>query len=137
MPSIVRHDSTCNPSSLRIAQFNANSLRGHIDFIRLHFSTNSYHVISVSETWLHAGVSDDLVALDGYFLVRHDRVGRVGGGVACYVHNSLKVKLIATSVGIEFNAPEYIMIEIRLPSDEAVLFVSVYRRPKGTLLNEC
>ncbi|XP_071572597.1 uncharacterized protein [Temnothorax nylanderi] len=28
------------------------------------------------------------------------------------------------------------MIEIRLPSDEAVLFVSVYRRPKGSLLNE-
>lgn len=94
------------------------------------------HIISVSETWLNARVSNDLVALDGYFLVRHDRVGCIGGGVVCYVHNSLRIRLIAASINVEVNDSEYLLIEICLPNDEVDLFASVYRRHKGSLLND-
>ncbi|XP_071637527.1 uncharacterized protein [Temnothorax longispinosus] len=102
----------------------------------MHFATNFFHVISVSETWLHSEVSDALVALDGYFLIRHDREGRRGGGVACFIHDSLKAKIVAVSPRVDFNSPEYLIVEIRLPSDESVLFASVYRRPKGILPHE-
>ena len=111
-------------------------MRGHIDFIRLHFNTIPYHVISVSETWLHAGVSDDLVALDGYFLIRNDRVGNIGGGVACYLHKSLRATIVAASSGGQLNDPEYLIIDIRLPLNEPILFASIYRRPKGNLLQD-
>ncbi|XP_077264820.1 uncharacterized protein LOC143898898 [Temnothorax americanus] len=134
MASVTRNCSTRN-SQFCVAQLNANFLRSHIDLIRLHFNTCSHHIISVSETWLNADISDNLVALDGYFLVRHDREGRRGEGVACYVHNALKVKVIAVSAKVE-NAPEYIIVDIRLPNDEAVLYASVYRRPKGLLLHD-
>ncbi|XP_071576178.1 uncharacterized protein [Temnothorax nylanderi] len=60
----------------------------------------------------------------------------MGGGVACYIHNSLRVKLIATSTGVELNDPEFLLVEIRLPSNEVVLFASIYRRPKGALFND-
>ncbi|XP_024892122.1 uncharacterized protein LOC112467653 [Temnothorax curvispinosus] len=60
----------------------------------------------------------------------------MGGGVACYIHHSLKARLIATSAATHINAPEFLMIEIRLPCNETVLFASVYRRPKGFLLHD-
>ncbi|XP_036147301.1 uncharacterized protein LOC118647146 [Monomorium pharaonis] len=121
---------------LRIAQFNANSLRGHIEFIRLHFSSNFYHLISVSETWLNVSISDDLVAIDGYFLIRNDRIGRMGGGVACYVHKSLGASIVAMSDSGHVNDPEYLIIDIRLLHNDSVLFASIYRRPKGCFLHD-
>ncbi|XP_077258283.1 uncharacterized protein LOC143895191 [Temnothorax americanus] len=103
----------------------------------MHFATCFFHVISVSETWLHSDVSDALVALDSYFLIRRDREGRRGGGVACFVHDSLRVKVIDVSAtGADISSPEYLILEIRLPNNESVLFASVYRRPKGLLLHE-
>ena len=129
-------NSELESKHIRFAQFNANSLRGHMDFVRLHFCTHFHHVISISETWLHAGVSDDLVTLSDYFLIRNDRVGRVGGGVACYVHNSLRAAVVDVSESDLIDDVEYLIIDIRLPDGVSILFASVYRRPKGHLLNK-
>ncbi|XP_071581375.1 uncharacterized protein [Temnothorax nylanderi] len=60
----------------------------------------------------------------------------MGGGVACYVHRSLQVKILATSNYVCDNSPEYLLIEVRLPDGESVLFASIYRRPKGLLLHD-
>ena len=115
-------------------------MRGHIDLIRLQFHNASHHVISISETWLHEGVSDALVGMDEYFLIRNDRLSRAGGGVACYIHKSLKATVIAASSSNgndnDINSPEFLIIEIRLPLGEAVLFASIYRRPKGHLFHD-
>ena len=93
---------------LLITQFNANSLLGHISFIRAHFSIHFAHIISISETWLHPGLPDVLVDIPGYFLIRNDRVSKVGGEVACCIHNPLKVKLVAASPAEFVNSPEYL-----------------------------
>ena len=43
----------------------------------------------ITESWLHAGLSDDCIALPDYTLYRCDRSARVGGGVCVYISNSL------------------------------------------------
>lgn len=121
--------------NLRVANFNACSILAHINQIQAYFHDNFYHVIPISETWLHAGVQDALINMNDYYIIRNDRVGKVGGGVACYIHCSLKVKLIDASTGPFCNAAEFLMLEIILPSGEIILFVSMYRRPKGQLFN--
>ena len=73
---------------LKIAQFNANSLRGYLAFIRATLLDRSFHIIFISETWLHSFISDDSINFNNYFLIRNDREGREGEGVACYIHNS-------------------------------------------------
>ncbi|XP_046750069.1 uncharacterized protein LOC124413491 [Diprion similis] len=123
-------------SQINIAQFNANSLLGHIDQIKIFFEQNFYHIISISETWLHSYISDDVVRLNNYFLIRNDREGREGGGVACYIHNSLKVKVLAMSPSEFSNSPEFLILDIHLSDSESILFSSIYRRPKGLLFNE-
>ena len=46
------------------------------------------HVICFSETKLDSTVTNAEMNIDGYSHVRHDR-NRHGGGVACYVNNSV------------------------------------------------
>ena len=58
---------------IMIAQFNTNSLLGHLDLVKVHLHSNFYHIISISETWLHDGIPDDMIRLDDYLLVRNDR----------------------------------------------------------------
>ena len=90
----------------------------------------------MSETWLHSEISDDLVRLDDYLLIRNDRERKRGGGVACYVHRSLQVKVLAASPGPFSNAPEYTILELKCPNAETMLFTTMYRRPKGLLFDE-
>lgn len=115
------------------AQINANSIRSHIDLLKLHLLTNQYHIVSVSETWLQPDIPDNIIAVDGYFLIRHDRLGCRGGGVACYVSNSLAVSVLAVSSRESIDAPEFLLLDVRLPDNEHLLYASVYRRPKGLL----
>lgn len=96
-------------SDLCVAQLNANSLLGHIDYIRAFFINKSYHIISVSETWLKPNIPDSLVSIDGYFLLRNDRLLCMGGGVACYVHNSLKASILNVSSNDVITESEYLI----------------------------
>ena len=119
-----------------IAQFDANSLLGHIHLVKAQLPTHFYHIISVSETWLHSQISDDLIQLDDYLLIRNDREGKRGGGVACYVHKSLQVRVLAASPSSFSNAPEYIILELMCQNANAMLFTTMYRRPKGLFLGD-
>ncbi|XP_036144943.1 uncharacterized protein LOC118646356 [Monomorium pharaonis] len=90
---------TSSALSLKIAQLNANSLLAHIDLIRDFLVSNFFHIISISETWLKPHVIDKLVEIKDYFIIRNDRLGKRGGGVACYIHKSLKANVKAVSPG--------------------------------------
>ena len=74
--------------------------------------------------------------LDDYFLGRDDREGKRGGGVACYIHKSLRVRILAASLGPFSNIPEYLILELTSGNSETVFFTSIYKRPKGLLFND-
>ena len=90
-----------------IAQFNANSLLGHLDLVEAYLHSNFYRIIFISEPWLHDGMLDDMIRLGDYLLVRNDREGKRGGGVACYVRRSLRVTMLAASPSVFSNSPEF------------------------------
>lgn len=54
----------------------------------------NYDVIGVSETWLRAGVGDDVVNIPGYGICRCDREFSGGGGVALYMKNNIRMKIL-------------------------------------------
>ena len=93
-------------------------------------------IISISETWLYSFVSGDLIRLENYFLIRRDREGKEGGGVACYIHYSLKARVLASSPNNYSNSPEYLILEISSPTNEKLLFASVYRRPGSDMFHD-
>lgn len=56
--------------------------------------------------------------------------------MACYVHNSLKMKILANSPNAFSNSPEYLLIEIICANSEKLLFASIYRRPGGLMFDD-
>ena len=125
---------------MRAGFLNANSLKAHIQEIRQFLKDDpSYHLFGIAESKLGPVVEDYLVQIDGYTLVRQDRkVG--GGGVALYVRNTLKVKILEksnTTETDECNAPqpqpEYLTCSVKQGDSSPVFVAVVYRPPHAGL----
>lgn len=125
-----------NEGELKIACFNANSLLSHFDLLTAHLDTCFYHVMAITETWLHPLIPDEPVKIDDYLLIRNDRKCKKGGGVAFYIHSSFHVKVLEFSSNVFLNAPEFIALELKCPQGDTLLLIVMYRRPKGFLFNE-
>lgn len=66
------------------------SLCTKLDELCVVLSSNHVDIAALTETWLHDGITDDLLQIPGYCLHRRDRQdGRTGGGVAAYVKQGL------------------------------------------------
>lgn len=130
---------------LTVAHFNARSMKSPDKFAQFFniFSGQIFTIICVTETWLDDTVSSQEVALPGYHLVRHDRLGKSGGGIAVYFCNSLSTTILDCSISSTqrySSSPEFLILEICGRSLRTLLAV-VYHAPAvvGTLdgFEEC
>jgi hypothetical protein len=46
----------------------------------------------ITETWLSENIHHSAVEIDGYSLVRRDRVNKIGGGVCAFIKSSIPFK---------------------------------------------
>lgn len=115
-------------SAFHIAHINAQSLLSHVDYLSYVFTNKQIHVIGVSESWLKPSLNTSLVALPGYTLYRNDRIGKGGGGVAAYVRDDIKVKVLECLPGQYRQKTEFMFLELRFSRDK-VLFGVVYKPP--------
>lgn len=60
-------------------------------------------------------------------MIRHDRVGKEGGGIALYVKNNWSFKVLSSFSQIFDNNPEFIIVELKF-RNLAILVSVVYRR---------
>lgn len=100
----------------------------HFPEFKEFFRTHHFDVIAVSETWLTENVSDQQVLLPSFTLYRNDR-GRIGGGVAIYVRNTLTSCYLMSSGNLLPKHPEYLFIEAWSPTRRKILVGAVYRPP--------
>ena len=84
-------------SGLQAGFMNVNSLRVQIDQIRQFLSDNpSYDLLGIAETWLDSAVSDVVIRIPGYKVIRKDSNVN-GGGVALFVREHLRCEVLANS----------------------------------------
>ena len=67
---------------LNIGRLNARSLSGKLDEVIMLLQNHEMDLLCPSETFLTAQVLDKFRLFPGYNLIRRDREGRRGGGVA-------------------------------------------------------
>lgn len=91
-----------------ICHINARSIKSKVHELNEMFCTSNVDAILVSESWLNPYISNNILNLDGYKLFRCDRTDRVGGGVAIYLKDYVKARIIKhfSDCGIEFLAVE-------------------------------
>jgi len=122
--------------SLRICHVNCQSLLAHLDEFRCFFANSGYHAICMSETWLKPTISDLMVALPGYHLLRRDRCGKSGGGVAIFLSNQFRAKVLRHSGDVFCHKPEYLIAEISTRMSSKILLAVVYRPPHCGFITE-
>lgn len=104
---------------------NARSLCNKFNEFALFATTQNPDIVCVSETWLHTDIPDSLVCPNGYCVTRCDRNGR-GGGIAIFVHNSVKFSVV--DIPSEFSALEMICIDVQYGA-QTCRIIRYYRSP--------
>ncbi|KAB0797131.1 hypothetical protein PPYR_08125 [Photinus pyralis] len=100
---------------MKIVHVNVRSLISKFSNFKDMVIKGKFDVVMVSETWLNCDISDDLINIVGYTVLRKDRCSR-GGGVAIYVKQPLNNVVLNTPssieqlwVGIEINRKKVTM----------------------------
>lgn len=112
---------------------NPGSLKPNFSEIRLLLEGVDLHLLAVSETWFTDSHNSNLFTIPGYELLRHDRKSKRGGGVAFYIKNGLKFKLLATSHRNSLS--EFMFIEIDNCQGTKFACGVVYNPPANTRLD--
>ena len=115
-------------NNISLLHINSRSLNRNFEYFEnLLQSLNNlnFSVIGVSETWLHHD-SPQLFNLPNYTLIRADREGRRGGGVAFYIADNLKFRV---RYDIKFQQTEVLFIEIDNDKLKNCVIGLIYRPP--------
>ncbi|KAF4533551.1 hypothetical protein B566_EDAN001036 [Ephemera danica] len=120
---------------IHFVHINAQSLLSHFDYFYNAFMGLNIHVIAVSETWLQPCIKSSQISLPGYEIFRVDRLHKGGGGVAIFVRNDIKCKILATSKPEEKNKAEFIISELKF-GYKKVLFTTIYRPPNTMFIDD-
>ncbi|KAI5731016.1 hypothetical protein M8J77_003291 [Diaphorina citri] len=135
--NILQHINSSYPKKLSIFHLNAHSIRPPVKYIEIKeiFSDTSADIICITESWLDSSISNSEVSLQGYNLIRNDRLGKRGGGVAIYLNNAFSYKILSSSPSNYSASPEYLIIEATISSSKIMLAV-VYHPPKTGPLDD-
>ena len=108
---------------LHFLHINARSLFHKVSEINKISKRTNAAVIAVSETWLDDSYPDDSVKIEGYNLIRRDRLGHAGG-VSAYIRGDLAYNTRTDLNNVE---TEDLWFEILLPKSKP-LYIGVFYR---------
>jgi exonuclease III len=115
-------------SDLKVCHINAQSIPAHYAEILTSFQGLDLHALLVSESWLKPTLPSSGFAIQGYSLLRNDRVQRRGGGVCIYLRDDLSYDILHQSTLLSIGDPEFIFIKVNFHHRVIVLGV-VYCPP--------
>ena len=119
-----------NTQHFSLLHINSRSLNKNFDsFETLLSALNNFpfSAIGVTETWLNS-ISAPLFNLKNYTMIRADREGRRGGGVALYVHEQIQYNIRHDMI---FQETENLFIEIEIPKGKNIVIGLIYRPPNS------
>lgn len=127
--NLLHNSISTSNFSFNVCHLNAQSIPSHFTDLLDTFSVAStIHAILISESWLKPSLNSVSYCLPGYVLIRNDRTGKGGGGVAIYLRSDIPYNIIATSPSPYSASSEYIFLEVRVQSAKVILGV-VYCPP--------
>jgi hypothetical protein len=126
---------------LSVIHFNARSLRKNFDKIEKYIFEldHLFDVIAISETWLDTRFDPNEFQLKGYEMYREDRTCKRGGGVAIYIKDHLKCKVLSEFCKTVDEIFECFTVEICIEKAKNIIISCFYRAPDSSLekFNEC
>lgn len=110
--------------NFNVVHINAQSIPAHYPDLLSSFVSSNIHAILISESWLKPSLLTHHFSLPGYQLIRNDRIGKRGGGVAIYLRSHISYKFIcSSSQPPASNSTENILLEVLLSNSKILLGV--------------
>ena len=133
---------TYNKRGFHIAHLNCQSAKNKLDLLKFEIKKLNFDVFMLSETWFNEMLSNQLLLIDGYDLIRLDRSWKKdnepnikrGGGVAIYIksnHNYSTTEL--DEYNISSNNIEILWITVSNPNQRKTVIGVVYRPPQSSI----
>ncbi|KAG5864078.1 hypothetical protein JTB14_005900 [Gonioctena quinquepunctata] len=79
---------------ISFSHFNVRSLLTGFDMFSDFMQEECLDICSISETWLNQSFPSRAISVPDYNLIRKDRQGKKGGGLAFYIKKSIKYKIV-------------------------------------------
>lgn len=106
------------------------SLFNKIDEWSLSVRSHNPTCILITETWLHGGINDNMIRLDGYNIYRQDRDGQVGGGVCILIKENINGQKVYASINRNYQTvPPVQSLWIDIKVNSARFLISCIYRP--------
>lgn len=116
-----------NMKNLNIVHINAQSVPAHYTDVVSSFDSKFIDAILISESFLKPSLPSTQYCIPGFKLIRNDRLGKGGGGVAIYLRSDIPHKLVDQSPP-EYNSfSEHVFIEIVV--NHSKILLGVYYSP--------
>lgn len=115
----------------RLAHLNVRSIVPHFNEFK-DLVKEKFDIIGVTETWLSQNITNNVIAMNGYTLVRRDRT-TAGGGVGVYIKNHIKAKIIP-ELSINIVNTEQLWLKVELSKRTFALGI-VYRPPSQSVVD--
>ncbi|OXU30966.1 hypothetical protein TSAR_001312 [Trichomalopsis sarcophagae] len=116
-----------------IGHSNAESIHSHLLDLQAVARINNLHLFGICESFLKPGLSSSLVEISHFNLFGVDRLGKECGGVAIYVHKSIKVREVSRSSQSPVytcKRPEFLFLELSF-SGAKILCSTICNPPKA------
>ena len=118
---------------------NANRVINKLD--DLHLITLHYQIdiIAITETWLTGNIVNSAVALPNFTIFRRDRKHGIGGGVMCYIADSIWTRVLdlAASDDDDFEIFWILLRPRLLPRPLSCIILSVVYCPPWYCAEKC
>ena len=114
----------------KIVHHNVNHILNKMDQIRLSLSSNKIDIYGACETFLVNDVSNNELNIQGYNMVRADRMGPRGGGIVVYIRDCYK---FIHRDDLNLLGIETIWIEVILSNRKNLMIGFVYRPPSSLI----
>jgi len=96
-----------------------------MDDLKLLLRDKSFDIFTISETWLHANISDSEIQIPGYSFVRQDRTNKTGGVSMIYIRDGIPYRVRSDSASIA----ESCLVEVNCANCKKLFILSVHRPP--------
>ena len=131
---------------MHIAHLNLQSFKNKIDIVKTHIALSNFDIFTFSESWLDERLNNQMLDINAYNLIRHDRVWFVndstqpkrGGGVGMYIKEAYTYSSNTyEAYNLSTNDIECLWIEIIRPSAKNITIGTLYRPPNGNVISFC
>lgn len=122
-------------SSLRIGHLNIYHLVNKVTdvCVFLNKQPQLVHLFGVSETRLDSRVSDSLIDIPNYSVLRRDSARKGQTGLALYVHRSI-ASIVKRRADLEDESVECLWVELKNGKSSPLLICYIYRNPAETTI---